>query len=68
MDMEVVSGKLSPEQRQLHKNNLELIAVRLALLHWEKILLDSVVLVSTDNSMVVAYINKQGGQYPDPSA
>ena len=70
MDMEVVSGKWSPEQRQLHINNLKLRAVRLALLHWEKILLDSVVLVATDNSTVVAYINKQGGggQYPDPSA
>ena len=56
----VVKGIWSPEETLLHINVLEMRAVRLALssmslkqhLH---------VLVSTDNTSVVAYVNRQGG-------
>ena len=61
MDMNLISGKWTEEQSRFHINQLELIAVRLALHQWEKTLKNSVVLVVTDNSTVVAHINKQGG-------
>ena len=57
---QVMQGTWSPEERRLHINVLELRAVRMALqgisLHPQLH-----VLVSTDNSSVVAYINRQGG-------
>lgn len=45
----------------MHINQQELQAVFLALIHWEDQCRGNVVLVSTDNTTVVAYINKQGG-------
>ena len=45
----------------LHINVLELKAVFLALRHFKDQCQDQTVLVATDNSTVVAYINKQGG-------
>jgi len=56
-----VSGQWSPQELLLHINNLELLAVYRALLHWQTLVLDKVVLVVTDNTTVVSYINKQGG-------
>ena len=53
-------GLWSPSERTLHINVLELRAVRLALAEFLPPR-GSVVLVSTDNSTVVAYINRQGG-------
>ena len=58
---EVVSGEWSPLEARLHINNLELLAVYKALLHWEGLVSDKVVLVVTDNTTVMSYINKQGG-------
>ena len=56
-----VSGVWSPNERTLHINNLELRAVVLALRHWERVVIGKTILVASDNSTVVAYINKQGG-------
>jgi len=60
VDGRVFQGLWSREERTLHINLLEMRAIRLALTEiqptpW------SVVLVSTDNTTVVAYINRQGG-------
>ena len=60
MDQNKVFGSWSQQEVSLHINVLELRAVRLALLHFN-LPNQSVILVSSDNSTVVAYINKQGG-------
>ena len=46
---------------KLHINCLELKAVIFALQHWAPLLQGHQVMVATDNSTVVSYINKQGG-------
>ncbi|XP_039904084.1 uncharacterized protein LOC120744034 [Simochromis diagramma] len=56
-----VRGIWSAAQRQLHINHLELLAVFLALKHFRPVLQGQHVLVRTDNSTVVSYINRQGG-------
>ncbi|KAL3976218.1 tctex1 domain-containing protein 2 [Sarotherodon galilaeus] len=56
-----VRGIWSTAQRQLHINHLELLAVFLALKHFRPVLEGQHVLVRTDNSTVVSYINRQGG-------
>ncbi|KAL3966727.1 ryanodine receptor 1 [Sarotherodon galilaeus] len=56
-----VRGIWSAAQRQLHINHLELLAVFLALKHFRPVLEGQHVLVRTDNSTVVSYINRQGG-------
>ena len=53
-------GTWFPLESKLHINVLEMRAVKLALLHFNLQAL-SIVLVSTDNTTVVAYINKEGG-------
>ena len=50
-------------ERELHINVLELRAVILALHHWATVLQGRHVLIATDNTTVVAYINKQGGTH-----
>ena len=47
--------------RKLHINCLELKAVVGALQHWAPMLQGHQVMIATDNSTVVSYINKQGG-------
>ena len=54
-------GVWSPMESLLHINYLELKAVFLALKQFEHLCRDQIVLVKTDNTMVVSYINKQGG-------
>ena len=56
-----VSGFWTHTDRKLHINCLELKAVMRALQHWAPLLQGHHVLVATDNSTVVSYINKQGG-------
>ncbi|XP_038153414.1 uncharacterized protein LOC119791417 [Cyprinodon tularosa] len=56
-----VNGIWSPRMRRLHINMLELHAVFLALKHFMPYVMGRHVLVKTDNSTVVAYINRQGG-------
>ena len=53
-------GNLVPS-RKLHINHLELKAVFLALKEFQDLCSNNIVLVATDNTTVVAYINKEGG-------
>jgi ribonuclease HI len=53
-------GLWDPPESLLHINVLEMRAVRLALAELQPAA-STVILVATDNSTVVAYINKQGG-------
>ncbi|XP_024141773.2 uncharacterized protein LOC112154824 [Oryzias melastigma] len=56
-----VNGSWSSHMQSVHINCLELLAVSLALKHFLPRLRGEHVLVRTDNTTVVAYINKQGG-------
>ena len=58
-----VSGLWTLDQKLLHINILELLAVFYALKELEDqiSLVEKRILVQTDNSTVVAYLNKQGG-------
>ena len=56
-------GQLSPQEKGLHINVLELKAAFLALRCFKDQCQDQTVLVATDNSAVVASINKQGGTH-----
>ena len=54
-------GTWSLPESKLHINYLELKAVFLALKEFQSLCTDQIVLVATDNTTVVAYINKEGG-------
>ena len=54
-------GGWSSMESLLHINYLEMKAVLLALQRCEHLCRDQIVLVATDNTTVVSYINKQGG-------
>ena len=56
-----VSGFWTRVDCKLHINCLELKAVIHALQHWAPLLQGHQVMIATDNSTVVSYINKQGG-------
>ena len=56
-------GLWSERGKRLHINVLELKAVSLALRSFKDQCQNQTVLVTTDNSTVVAYINKQGGTH-----
>ena len=56
-------GLWSDKEKRLHINVLELKAVSLALQSFKDQGQNQTVLVATDNSTVVAYINKQGGTH-----
>ncbi|XP_060750593.1 uncharacterized protein LOC132862550 [Tachysurus vachellii] len=56
-----VNGAWPPQLVHEHINYLELLAVWLALKHFLSFLRGRHVLVKTDNTTVVAYINRQGG-------
>ncbi|MEL7079526.1 MAG: reverse transcriptase domain-containing protein [Cyanobacteria bacterium J06582_2] len=56
-----VSGLWSQEESLLHINLLELRAVRLALSHWQSLVLGQAVCVFGDNTTALAYIRHQGG-------
>ena len=56
-------GLWSDRKKRLHINVVELKAVSLALQRFKNQCQNQTVLVATDNSTVVAYINKQGGTY-----
>ena len=55
-----IQGLWSPQEKGLHINVLELKAAFLALRRFKDQCQDQTVLIATDNSTVVAYINKQG--------
>ena len=54
-------GTWSVPESKLHVNHLELIAVFLALKEFQDLCSNNTVLVATDNTTVVAYINKEWG-------
>ena len=56
-------GLWSDREKRLHINVLELKAVSLALRSFKDQYQNQTMLVATDNSTVVAYINKQGGTH-----
>ena len=56
-----INGKWNPSLRSCHINDLELQAVWLTLNHFLPLLKGHHVLVRTDNTTVVAYVNRQGG-------
>ena len=56
-------GLWSYQEKRLHINVLELKAISLALRSFKDQYQNQTVLVATDNSTVVAYINKQGGTH-----
>ena len=55
------SGTWSVPESKLHINFLELKAVLLALKRFQHLVQGKVVLIATDNTTLVAYINKEGG-------
>ena len=57
----VAKGTWSTAQRLLHINLLEMMAVKMAVLNWESALRHKSILVATDNTTVLAYLNHQGG-------
>ena len=57
-------GTWSVPESKLHINYLELKAVFLAFKEFQDLCVDKMVLVATDNTTVVAYINKEGGMRP----
>ena len=60
LDQSSTKGLWSDREKRLHINIPELKAVSLALLYFKDQCQNQRVLVATDNSTVVAYINKQG--------
>ena len=54
-------GNQSPSRKKV-TNYLELKAVFLALKEFQDLCLNNIVLIATDNTIVVAYINKEGGE------
>ena len=59
-------GSWSVPESKLHINYLELKAVFLALKEFQDLCVGTIVLVATDNTTVVAYINKEGGMRSGP--
>ena len=65
---ETAHGIWSPEESLLHINLLELLAVFRALLCWYEKLRGRAVMLLTDNTTVVAYVNIRAGPAPDSCA
>ena len=59
-------GTWSLPESKLHINYLELKAVFLALKEFQDLCIGKMVLVATDNTTVVSYINKEGGMRSGP--
>ena len=59
-------GNWSLPESKLHINYLELKAVLLALKEFQALCTQTTVLIATDNTTVVAYINKEGGMKSGP--
>ena len=59
-------GSWSLPESKLHINYLELKAVFLALKEFQDLCTDKIVLVATDNTTVVSYINKEGDMRSGP--
>ena len=59
-------GTWSLPETKLHINVLELKAVLLSLKEFRSLVVGKIVLIATDNTTVVAYVNKQGGMRSGP--
>ena len=59
-------GSWSPPESRVHINYLELKAVFLPSKEFQDFCTDKIVLVATDNTTVVSYINKEGGMRSGP--
>ena len=59
----MMSGKWSQAEKQLHINNLELMAVSLALRQSLTHVKSQCVMVASDNTTTVSYIRRQGGTH-----
>ena len=59
-------GSWSVPESKLHINYQELKAMFLAVKEFQDLCVDKIVLVATDNTTVVAYINKEGGMRSGP--
>jgi hypothetical protein len=57
------SGRWTPEEQALHINELEMKAVRNALMLWKDRLRGQAIMLLSDNSTVVAYLRNQGGTH-----
>ena len=62
LDDHTARGTWSLPESKLHINHLELKAVFLALKEFRTLVCDKTVLIATDNTTVVTYINKEGGE------
>ena len=62
----IARGSWSIPESKLNINYLELKAVFLALKEFQDLCLGKIVLVATDNTTVVLYINKEGGMRSGP--
>ena len=63
LDEDLVKDLLFDREKKLHINILELKAVFLALKQFRDQCQNQIVLIATDNSTVVAFINKQEGTH-----
>ena len=61
LDEHTARGTWSLPESKLHINHLELKAVFLALKEFRTLVCNKTVLIATDSTTVVAYINKEGG-------
>ena len=61
LDEHIARGSWSLPESNMHINYLELKAVFLALKQFQNLCTGKTVLVATDNTTVVSYINKEGG-------
>ena len=62
----IARGTWSLPESKLHINYLELKAVFLALKEFQDLCVGKLVLIATDNTTVVSYINKEGGMRSGP--
>ncbi|VDI09965.1 Hypothetical predicted protein [Mytilus galloprovincialis] len=58
---QIFQGEWSPQQKEWHINCLEMKAVYLTMKHFISLLTNKCVLIRSDNTSVVQYINRQGG-------
>ena len=56
-------GRWTEDQSQLHINMLEMMAIQLALKQAKTFIHHSCIMISTDITKLVSYINKQGGTH-----
>ena len=66
LDERIARGVWSLPESKLHINYLELKAVFLALKEFQDLCSGKIVLVATENTTVVAYVNKEGGMRSGP--